>query len=86
MRSERVPFVSWEREGLHLSVIKRPLLRSQGVRLFEESKQNEDQKTFRKEDKGKRSDSEQALEIQDSNKICGKFGIDGIYHSINNVK
>ena len=44
---------------------------------------NEDRKTFRKESRQKRSDSEQMLEIQDRNKIWEKFGIDGIYHLIN---
>ena len=44
---------------------------------------NEDRKTFRKESRQKRSDSEQMLEIQDRNKIWEKFEIDGIYHLIN---
>lgn len=44
---------------------------------------SEDRKTFRKESRQKRSDSEQVLEIQDRNEIWEKFGIDGIYHLIN---
>lgn len=44
---------------------------------------SEDRKTFRKESRQKRSDSEQVLEIQDRNAIWEKFGIDGIYHLIN---